>query len=94
MSEPWQTDNRWRRLKVSSQLLSDFLACGVDGGITTTAPSDLKIIGMNEVLIGPTGYFVFVVWSATFEPLPMDGAGHLLDAIPYIEFTYTRHYKD
>lgn len=91
MSETWETDGRWRRLKVSSELLSDIFACGFLGGITTDAPADLRVIGLNEVHTGPAGWYTFVVWSAAFEPLPMTD-GRLNDEIPFVNFMYTRHY--
>ncbi len=94
MSEIWETDGRWRRLKVSSELLSDVFACGVSGGITTDAPGDLRVIGLSEVRTGPAGWFIFVVWSETFEPLPVDAKGRLLDEIPFVHFQYTRHYDN
>lgn len=92
MSETWETDNRWRRLKVSSELLSDIFACGVAGGVTTDAPNDLRVVGLNEVHTGPAGWYTFIVWSETFEPLPVNDNGRLLDEIPLVDFVYTRHY--
>jgi hypothetical protein len=87
MDETWLLDGRWRLLKVSIELLSDIFACGVAGGITTDAPDDLHIIGVREATTGPGGWITFIVWSATFEPLPMTD-DILNDPIPFVKFRY------
>jgi hypothetical protein len=89
MNEPWETDNRWRRMRVSSALISEMLR-GNAMPCETDAPSDLAIVGLYEVRTGPNGEFTFVVWSSTFEPLPMDDRGRLMDEIPFVKFEYRR----
>ncbi len=88
--DAWQTDGRWRRAKVSIQLLSDILAGGVPAGVTSDAPRDLRVIGVHEINTGPIGFFDFIVWSSTFDPLPMTN-GRLHDPIPPITFIYRRN---
>lgn len=73
MSEPWETDFRWRRVRVSRQLLSAFLRGQALDARVTTAPPDLIVIGLTHVQPGQAGWYEFVVWSATFEPVPNDG---------------------
>ena len=87
MSETWETDSRWRRMRVSNALLSEVLR-GNAVSCETDAPADLAIIGLDEGKFGPNGECIFVVWSASFEPQPLDGAGRLVVDIPYVEFEY------
>lgn len=69
----WETDFRWRRVRVSSELLSAFLRGAAAPVRVTTAPPDLTVVGLVEVQSGANGYYEFVVWSATFDPVPNDG---------------------
>ena len=90
MSETTQeTDGRWRRLRVSSALISEMLR-GNAQACETDAPVDLAIIGLYEVQPGPSGVYTFVVWSASFEPVAMDEHGRLKEEIPFITFEYRR----
>lgn len=84
----WETDFRWRRVHVSSQLLSAFLSGQTELAQITTAPPDLAVIGLVEVSQGPTGYYEFMVWSSTFEPVPNDGKRPEFP-IPMADFEYS-----
>lgn len=91
MSEPnstWETDFRWRRVRVSSELLSAFLRGQLDAARITTAPPDVLIIGLVLVEPGPSGYYEFVVWSATFDPVPNNGK-RPETLIPLVDFEYS-----
>ena len=80
-------DFRWRRVRVSNELLSAFLRGQLDAARITTAPPDLQVIGLTEVQ-HPLGYWEFVVWSATFDPAPNDGTRPDYP-IPLIDFEYS-----
>lgn len=69
----WETDFRWRRVRVSSQFLSAFLSGQTELAYITTAPPDLVVVGLTDIQTGPGGSYEFLVWSATFEPTPNDG---------------------
>lgn len=84
----WETDFRWRRVKVSSALLSEFLRGAARPVRVTTAPPDLIVIGLVQVLSGPAGWYEFVVWSATFDPVPNDGT-RPETPFPLIEIEYS-----
>lgn len=86
----WETDGRWRRLCVSSELLSAFFRnlLGVPA-VWTDAPVDLTFVGLVEVTTGPNGSYTFMVWSMSFDPLPMTD-GLLNDDIPIVSFVYRR----
>jgi len=84
----WETDFRWRRLRVSSSLLSEFLRGQARQVAVTTAPPDLEVVGLYEVGPGPAGYYDFIVWSATFDPVPNDGT-RPETPFPFIEIEYS-----
>lgn len=87
MTDPLH-DGRWRRVRVSLELLSQFLRGQMDAAAGTTAPPDLAVLSVTEVQQGPVGWVVFVVWSATFDPVPM-GDGRPDAPFPMIELEYT-----
>ena len=89
MSETWETDNRWRRMRISSALLAEIFRGNGQVPSSTTAPADLAFIGLTYVQGGPDGWYEFVVWSETFEPLPMTD-GQLNDEMPLVKFEYRR----
>lgn len=90
MSEQtWETDGRWRRLRVSNALLSEVLR-GNAQPCQTDAPADLTVLAINHVLAGPDGELTFLVWSASFEPVLLDADGRLKEDIPFVEFVYRR----
>lgn len=90
MSEPtWGTDGRWRRMRVSNALFSEVLR-GNAQACETDAPTDLTIIGLHEVQTGPNGEMTYIVWSASFEPVPMNNEGRLKEEIPFVQFEYRR----
>lgn len=76
-------DRRWRRVRVHTDLLSEWLRGGGSAIRMTTAPPDLRVIGLDQATIGP-GEWHLVVWSATFEPV-VDSHD-----IPFIEIEYTQ----
>lgn len=87
-AETIDSDFRWRRVRVSSELLSAFLRGEMDATQDTSAPRDLAVIGLTHVQPGPHGWVEFVVWSSTFAPVPNDGERRT-DAIPEASFSYT-----
>lgn len=87
--DEWQTDYRWRRLRVTAPLLSELFRGGGMQVSYTTAPPDLAVVNLSEVQTGPNGQYVFIVWSSTFEPIAHEGA-LLVDDIPEIQFEYSR----
>jgi hypothetical protein len=91
MSEPnstWEIDFRWRRVRVSSHLLSAFLRGQLDAARIATVPPDLQVIGLVLVNPGPAGYYEFVVWSATFDPVPNNGKLPY-EPFPLVDFEYS-----
>ena len=52
-----------RRLRISPELLTEFLVHPVPPGITSDAPEDLKIVGCQWT---DTRTIELLVWSATF----------------------------
>ena len=89
MSETWNDDFKWRRVRVSSELLSAFLSGQHAPVSACTAPADLAVVGLVEVSSGPHGHYEFIVWSETFEPIANDGERRL-EEIPSVMFEYTR----
>lgn len=89
MSEAWETDFRWRRIKVSSDMINELLRGAAAPIQFTTAPPDLTVIGLTHVQPGPQGWYEFVVWSATFEPVP-HGDGLPYEPFPLVEYEYMR----
>lgn len=69
MEETTYKDRKWRRLQVSSELLSDLVCGRAEPARFTTAPPDLTVIGLYQATVGP-GVYEFIVWSETFEPFP------------------------
>lgn len=84
----WETDRRWRHVRVSSHLLTAFLRGHMDAARSLTAPPDLLVIGLNEVRTGPAGWFKFVVWSASFEPVPAGESYQSSRLLPLVDFGY------
>lgn len=74
-------DQRLRTLHVSSHMINDLLRGANEPVRYTTAPPDLTAVGVGLSMAHP-GVFIFLVWSATFDPVP-DG-----DEPPLIEFEY------
>lgn len=87
-AETWETDFRWRRVRVSSSLLSEFIRGGARPVRVTTAPPDLEVIGLVHVQSGPVGWYEFIVWSATFDPVP-HGDNLPFEPYPLIEIEYS-----
>lgn len=86
MSDP-QTDGRWRLVKVRSDKLDWwFRGQPVVPNASAPVPDDLQVVGLNR--IETRGDWHFVVWSATFEALPMNADGRLMDEIPFADFEY------
>lgn len=86
--KPERWDFRWRLVQVSAEVLGEWVR-GLDRPVkVTTAPPDLEVIGLHEVLTGPGGRYTFIVWSATFEPLANDGE-RLGEDIPMIVIEYS-----
>lgn len=75
-------DRRVRILRFDTDLLSEWLRGHGNAVRATTAPPDLRVVGLKQATIGP-GVWHIVVWSATFEIAadPYD--------IPFIDFEYT-----
>lgn len=82
--DTWATDRRWRRIRVPFLILSDAARGLPVAGRESTAPSDLRVVGIADVESGPEGSLDLVVWSAAFDVLPADAEGHLLEAIPFM----------
>lgn len=75
-------DGRVRRVRLHTDLLSEWLRGGGTPVRMTTAPPDLRVVGISQAAIGP-GEWHLVVWSATFAPV-----ADRYD-IPFIEIEYT-----
>jgi hypothetical protein len=96
MSDSWETDFRWRRMRVSSRLLSALLHGDMHNQRrpnelsvpTSDPPADLTVIGLVHVQSGPNGWYEFVIWSSTLEPMPNDGERPEFP-IPMADFTYS-----
>lgn len=76
-----RNDRRWRRMRVSVELLQELLRGRAEPSRFTTAPPDLQIIGLAGDPGDPREYH-FIVWSATFSPVA-EG-----QAIPFEDFEY------
>ena len=86
-SDP-QTDGRWRRVRVALPFLEAVLRGQLDAAYDTTAPKDLLIVGLAEVQTNRDGIWTLVVWSTSFDPLPMGDDGRLMVEIPFADFQY------
>lgn len=84
----WETDFRWRRVRVSSELLDAFFRGQMDATSGTTAPPDLLVVGLYQ--LASRGVWEFIVWSATFDPVPNDGTRALDTPFPLVDFEYRR----
>lgn len=80
---PQNTDFRWRRLPVSHEQLNDMVRQNGRTPKYRTAPQDLVVLTVDTVTQG--GWWIFLVWSETFSPVPNDGK-HITEEIPLVEF--------
>lgn len=85
--QPWQIDGRWRRVRVAARLLSQFLQ-GNGRIAESSAPPDVLVIGLDRVENGPDGVYTFIVWSETFEPVPLIDRRN---EVPMIDIMFTAH---
>lgn len=88
MREPpiWETDFRWRRVRVSSEMLDEWFRGPRQAVRVSTAPPDLLVVGLARV--ETRGVWEFVVWSATFEPVP-HGDDLPYEPYPFVDFEYS-----
>ncbi len=70
-------------VRVSHSLMTECLL-GNFQQVTTDAPPDMHVIGVGTSMPGAAGYVEFVVWSETFDPIPVGGA------YPLKVFTYRK----
>jgi hypothetical protein len=62
----------------------------LDAARITAAPPDLLVIGHGAgQVLTPLGYWEFIVWSATFDPVPNDGARSDYEPIPLADLEYS-----
>jgi hypothetical protein len=77
-----EDDRRVRLVRLHTDLLSEWLRGNGNPIAITTAPPDLRVVGLRQAMIGP-GEWLLVVWSASFTPIddPYE--------IPFIEIEYS-----
>lgn len=78
---------RFRSIVVSNALLASFLLGHDAVRVTSDAPADLVVIGVEYTT---AEYTRFAVWSSTFERVPYD----MQKWPPEITFTFQAHRED
>lgn len=88
MSDTPETDFRWRRVRVASEMLAGWFSgdMNIQAAVPNNVPFDIQVLGLT--LVHSRGVWEFVIWSATFDPLPNED-GRLLGEIPFAEFEYS-----